>query len=41
MFIGNVDRCMDFLNQSIIRSNNEKEEEVTPESQQIQLHKQV
>lgn len=31
MFIGDVDRCMDFFDQSFIRSNGKDEEEETPE----------
>ncbi len=31
MFIGNVDRCMDFFDQSIIRPDETKDEEETPE----------
>lgn len=31
MFIGDVDRCMDFFDQSIIRGSENGEEEETPE----------
>ena len=31
MFIGDVERCMDFFDQSFIRSNGKDEEEETPE----------
>jgi hypothetical protein len=30
MFIGDVDRCMDFFDQSFIRSNGKDDEEETP-----------